>query len=135
MHLQSLANYLRLAYKYYDPLVGNLIFTSFFNLLTSTALAAREEVKAITISPSQGGQGFPWYIREKDGAGEAFTWFTFPKSHCPKLDVPIEATLDMTRFLCLVNDIFHSTKNRIMVNWIITYTGSLIPKRRTLYQF
>jgi hypothetical protein len=103
--LQAFADQLRLSYKLYHPLVANLIVVSSFNLMTSTALVARDGIKDKTTNPSQGGQSFSWYIRERDGVGEGYAWFTFPKAQFPNLDVPIEAIDDMSRFIAFSNDV------------------------------
>lgn len=102
---QAFAKILQRAYDLYDPLVANLIVNGSFNLLTSTALVAREGIKDKQFNPSKGGNYFPWYIRERDGVGEAYAWFTFPKRQFPNLDIPIEAIEDMTRFIAFVNDV------------------------------
>lgn len=103
--LRKFAEQLRLSYKLYHPLVANLIVTSSFNLLTSTALVARDGIKMKYKNPSKGGQSFPWYIRERDGVGEGYAWFTFPKELYPDPDVAIEAIDDMARFIAFGNDV------------------------------
>ncbi|KAF4468047.1 longiborneol synthase [Fusarium albosuccineum] len=121
---------LRLAYKLYHPLVANLIVSSSFNLLSSTALVAREGIKQKRYCPSPGGNGFSWYIRERDGVGEAYAWFTFPKNQFPNLDVPIEAIDDMTRFIAFANDVLSFYKETLggetsnFINMTAAYDGS-----------
>ncbi|KAJ4267559.1 Longiborneol synthase clm1 [Fusarium torreyae] len=111
--LRAFASQLQLAYELYHPLVANLIINSSFNLLTSTALVAREGIKEKRYNPSKGGNYFPWYIRERDGVGEAYAWFTFPKRQFPNLDVPIEAIEDMTRFIAFANDVLSFYKETL----------------------
>ncbi|KAK9420885.1 putative Longiborneol synthase [Seiridium unicorne] len=111
--LQAFADQLRLSYKLYHPLVANLIVVASFNLMTSTALVAREGIKNKTLCPSPGGQGFSWYIRERDGVGEGYAWFTFSKSQFPDLDVPIEAIDDMSRFIAFANDVLSFYKETL----------------------
>ncbi|KAF5022588.1 hypothetical protein F66182_5359 [Fusarium sp. NRRL 66182] len=111
--LQAFASQLKLAYELYPPLVANLIINSSFNLLTSTALVARQGIKQKRYNPSKGGNNFPWYIRERDGVGEAYAWFTFSKRQFPNLDVPIEAIEDMTRFIAFVNDVLSFYKETL----------------------
>ncbi|KAF4341516.1 longiborneol synthase [Fusarium beomiforme] len=103
--LRAFARQLQLAYDLYHPLVANLIINSSLNLLTSTALVAREGIKKKRFQPSKGGNYFAWYIRERDGVGEAYAWFTFPKRQFPNPDIPIEAIEDMTRFIAFLNDV------------------------------
>ncbi|KAL6922929.1 hypothetical protein FSST1_000203 [Fusarium sambucinum] len=103
--LRAFAKQLQVAYHLYHPLVANLIFDSSLNLLTSTTLVAREGIKEKGYRPSKGGNCFPWYIRERDGVGKAYAWFTFPKKQFPNLDIPIEAIKDMTRFIAYVNNV------------------------------
>ncbi|RGP64952.1 longiborneol synthase [Fusarium sporotrichioides] len=111
--LRAFASQLQLAYDLYHPLVANLIINSSLNLLTSTALVAREGIKQKCYHPSKGGNYFPWYIRERDGVGEAYAWFTFPKTQFPNLDIPIEAIEDMTRFIAYVNDVLSFYKETL----------------------
>ncbi|KAF3015269.1 terpene cyclase [Neopestalotiopsis sp. 37M] len=128
--LQAFSDQLRLTYKLYHPLVANLIVVASFNLMTSTALVAREGIKNKTKCPSPGGQNFSWYIRERDGVGEAYAWFTFSKSQFPDLDIPIEAIDDMARFIALANDVLSFYKEMLageVDNYISTkaaYSGS-----------
>ena len=103
--MQAFEKQLRLSYKLYHPVVANLIVCSSFNLLTATALAARDGIKNKSRHPSKGGNSFSWYMRERGGVGEGYSWFTFPKSQYPDLDIPIEAIDDMTRFIAFVNDV------------------------------
>ncbi|RGP78366.1 longiborneol synthase [Fusarium longipes] len=110
---RAFAKQLKLAYKLYHPLVANLILNSSFNLLTSTALVAREGIKQKRYNPSKGGNYFAWYIRERDGVGEGYAWFTFPKRQFDNLDIPIEAIEDMTRFIAYVNDVLSFYKETL----------------------
>ncbi|KAI6758657.1 hypothetical protein HG530_010897 [Fusarium avenaceum] len=128
--LRAFARQLRLAYKLYQPLVANLIVNSSFNLLTSTALVAREGIKEKRFYPSKGGNYFPWYIRERDGVGEAYAWFTFSKRQFPNLDIPIEAIEDMTRFIAFANDVLSFYKETLggetsnYINTTAAYEGT-----------
>ncbi|KAF5676907.1 longiborneol synthase [Fusarium heterosporum] len=136
---QAFAKELRRAYELYHPLVANLIVNSSFNLLTSTALVAREGIKDKRYHPSKGGNYFPWYIRERDGVGEAYAWFTFPKRQFPNLDVPIEAIEDMTRFIAYANDVLSFYKETLegetsnYINTTAAYDGtdSIVTLRKT----
>lgn len=103
--MRAFASQVQLTYELYHPLVANLIINSSFNLLTSTELVAREGIKRKRYHPSKGGNYFPWYIRERDGVGEAYAWFTFPRRQFPNLEIPIEAIEDMTRFIAFANDV------------------------------
>ncbi|KAI0482206.1 isoprenoid synthase domain-containing protein [Xylariaceae sp. FL0804] len=111
--LQTWAEQLKVACKLYHPLIVNLIVTASFNLLTSTALVARNGIKDKTTSPSKGGGAFAWYIREKDDDGEAYALFTFPKAQYPELDIPIEAIDDMGRFIAFANDVLSFYKETL----------------------
>ncbi|KAK6720728.1 Longiborneol synthase clm1 [Fusarium graminearum] len=111
--LRAFADQLKLTYKLYHPLVANLILCSSLNLLTSTSLVARKGIKEKGDHPSKGGNYFAWYIRERDGVGEAYSWFTFPKRQFPNLDIPIEAIEDMTRFIAYLNDVLSFYKESL----------------------
>jgi hypothetical protein len=92
-------------YKYFDAPVANLIVISTLKWFTSASLMEHNEIKEKVLYPSEGGDRFPWYLREMTGLGEAYAWFTFPKSQYPQVDVPIEAADDMCRFISLGNDV------------------------------
>ncbi|KAM3505002.1 hypothetical protein MY11210_008139 [Beauveria gryllotalpidicola] len=103
--LRAFANQLRLSYKLYHPLVANLIVSSSFSFLTAIAIGNRQGIQRKLAHPSRGGDGFCWYMRARDGDGEAYAWFAYPKSQFPNLDTPIEAIEDMSRCFDLVNDV------------------------------
>jgi hypothetical protein len=93
---------LQLAYKYYSTAVANFIVTSSLNFVNATALEGSELQR---LTRTAGGENWPYYLRDKDGAAEAFTWLTFPKAVCPDLTMCIEAVADMNKYMCLINDI------------------------------
>ncbi|KAM3450733.1 hypothetical protein MY3296_005887 [Beauveria thailandica] len=103
--LQAFANQLRLSYKLYHPLVANLIVSSSLNFVTAIAIGDRQGIQRKLVHPSRGGDGFCWYMRARDGDGEAYAWLGYPKSQFPNLDTPIEAMEDMSRCFNLINDV------------------------------
>ncbi|KAG8161099.1 hypothetical protein KVR01_009363 [Diaporthe batatas] len=111
--LGAFADQIRLTYEYWHPLVANMIVTASFGFVTATALGARDDIKGKTANPSKGGQLFPWFMRSRDGVGEAYAWFPFPKTMFPNLDVPIEAIEDMNRFLAFTNDVLSFYKEQL----------------------
>jgi hypothetical protein len=96
------AQYLRLAYKYYSAAVANFIVTSSLNFVNATALEGYELPRLIRTA---GGENWPYYLREKDGVGEAYVWLTFPKEIYPDVKMCIEVVSDMNKYLCFTNDI------------------------------
>ncbi|KAM3530934.1 hypothetical protein MY4038_004697 [Beauveria bassiana] len=103
--LRAFADQLRLTYKLYHPLVANLIVSSSLNFVTAIAIGDRQGIQRKLVHPSTGGDGFCWYMRARDGDGEAYAWLGYPNFQFPNLDTPIEAMEDMSRCFDLVNDV------------------------------
>jgi hypothetical protein len=99
---RAFAQHLQLAYKYFSTAVANFIITSSLNFVNATALEG-SELRRLT--RTTGGESWPYYLRDKDGVAEAFTWLTFPKCICPDLTMCIEAVADMSKYMCFTNDI------------------------------
>lgn len=57
------------------------------------------------MKPSKGGNSWPWYLRNKDGIGDTYAYFTFCKSECPDISRFLEAVPDMSMYIALTNDI------------------------------
>ncbi|KAM0345672.1 hypothetical protein ACHAPU_006327 [Fusarium lateritium] len=101
--LQGWADLLKLSFKYWDPQVAGFIVTSALNFLNANALEARNEFERI--ERTKAGHRWAWFLREKDGVGEAFAWFTFPKALCPDISLFVEAIPDLAAWHSLTNDI------------------------------
>ncbi|KAI1503430.1 isoprenoid synthase domain-containing protein [Biscogniauxia marginata] len=99
---QAWADYLRLSYKYYSPIAANFIITSSLNFTNANALEASEVLR---MTRTAGGEGWPYYLRDKDGVSEAYAWLTFPKSIYPDISRYMEAIPDMRDFISFTNDI------------------------------
>ncbi|KAL7764208.1 hypothetical protein ACKLNR_005353 [Fusarium oxysporum f. sp. zingiberi] len=101
--LQGWADLMKLTFKYWDPLVANFIVTAFLNFLNSNALEARKEFHQI--ERTKAGRSWAWFLREKDGLGEAYAWFTFPKTLCPDISLFLEVIPDVSMWIGLTNDL------------------------------
>ncbi|KAI1485226.1 isoprenoid synthase domain-containing protein [Biscogniauxia mediterranea] len=99
---QAWADILRLAFKFYSPTVANFIITSSLNFTNANVLEGSEVLK---MTPTAGGEGWSWYLRDKNGIAEAFTLLTFPKDRYPDMSNFMEAIADMNKYLCFTNDI------------------------------
>jgi hypothetical protein len=99
---QAWADYLRLSYKYYSPIVANFIVTSSLNFTNANALEGSE---LPLLSRTTGGKNWPYYLRDKDGLSEAYVWMTFPKELYPDISSYMEAIPDMNKYISFTNDI------------------------------
>ncbi|KAH7473716.1 hypothetical protein FOMA001_g12048 [Fusarium oxysporum f. sp. matthiolae] len=101
--LQEWADLMKLTFKYWDPLVANFIVTASLNFLNSNAFEARKEFHQI--ERTKAGRSWAWFLREKDGVGEAYAWFTFPKTLCPDISLFLEVIPDISMWIGLTNDL------------------------------
>ncbi|KAF5589869.1 longiborneol synthase [Fusarium pseudoanthophilum] len=101
--LQAWADLMKLTFKYWDPLVASFIVTASLNFLNSNALEARKEFHQI--ERTKAGRSWAWFLREKDGLGEAYAWFTFPKALCPDISLFLEVIPDISIWIGLTNDV------------------------------
>ncbi|KAF4449577.1 longiborneol synthase [Fusarium austroafricanum] len=101
--LQGWADLMKLTFKYWDPIVANFIVSSSLNFLNSNALEARKEFTGI--QRTKAGGSWAWFMRDKDGVGEAYAWFTFPKTMCPDISCFMEMIPDLSAWIGLTNDI------------------------------
>ncbi|KAI1420849.1 isoprenoid synthase domain-containing protein [Xylaria sp. FL1777] len=99
---QAWADYLRMSYKYYSPIVANFIITSSLNFTNANALEGSELPR---MSRTAGGKNWPYYLRDKDGVSEAYVWMTFPKALYPDISLFMEAIPDMNKYISFTNDI------------------------------
>ncbi|KAI1126966.1 isoprenoid synthase domain-containing protein [Nemania abortiva] len=99
---QAWADYLRLSYQYYSPIVANFIITSSLNFTNANALEGSE---LPFMRRTTGGENWPYYLRDKDGVAEAYVWMTFPKELYPDVSSYMEAIPDMNKYISFVNDI------------------------------
>ncbi|KAM0329648.1 hypothetical protein ACHAPQ_006717 [Fusarium lateritium] len=109
--LQGWADLLRTSFKYWDPQVAGFIASSSLNFLNANALEARKEFGRI--ERTKAGHRWAWFLREKDGVGEAFAWFTFPKALCPDISLFVEAIPDLAAWHSLTNDILSFWKEEV----------------------
>ncbi|CAG1974723.1 unnamed protein product [Fusarium graminearum] len=101
--LQGWADLMRMAFQYWDPLVANFIVTASLNFLNANALQARDDFTRI--ERTKAGHSWAWFMREKDGVGEAYAWFTFPKKLCEDKSRFLEVIPDLSMWIGLTNDI------------------------------
>ncbi|KAI1079857.1 hypothetical protein F5B20DRAFT_155536 [Whalleya microplaca] len=101
--LENWAELMRSSFDYWDPVIASFIVTSSLNYVNAGVMEARSEFRRLT--PTKGGQSWPWYLRDKDGVAEAYAYFTFAKALCPDISCFIEAIPDLTKFIALTNDI------------------------------
>ncbi|TGJ83995.1 hypothetical protein E0Z10_g4778 [Xylaria hypoxylon] len=99
---QEFDRWLRTAYQHYPPVAANFIVSAFLNFVNASALEGGEVPK---VTPTTGGRGWPYYLREKNSISEGYAWMTFPKAICPDVSCYIEAIADMTKYICFTNDI------------------------------
>ncbi|KAI0396508.1 terpenoid synthase [Xylariaceae sp. FL0594] len=107
---REFAKCLRLAYRYFDPIVANFAITATLNFVNATVLEGAEVPK---LKPTAGGQSWPYYLRDKNGVAEAYVWFTFPKAANPDISLFMEAVPDMSKYIVFVNDIYSFYKEEI----------------------
>ncbi|KAF4909022.1 Alpha-cuprenene synthase COP6 [Colletotrichum fructicola] len=101
--LEGWAELMRLAYKYWDPVVANFIVTASLNFVNANVLENRQEFKKL--KPTKGGKKWPWFMRDKDGVSDAYALFTFPKDQYQDMSNYLEMIPDMSCYLALTNDI------------------------------
>ncbi|KAK1841568.1 hypothetical protein CCHR01_15802 [Colletotrichum chrysophilum] len=102
--LEGWAELMRLAFKYWDPVVANFIVAASLNFVNANVLENRHEFK--TLKPTRGGKNWPWFMRDKDGVAEAYALFTFPKDRYQDISNYLEMIPDnMSSYLSLTNDI------------------------------
>ncbi|KAF5551088.1 longiborneol synthase [Fusarium napiforme] len=101
--LQAWADLMKLTFEYWDPVVANFIVTASLNFLNSNALETRKEFHQI--ERTKAGRNWAWFLREKDGVGEAYAWFTFPKALCSDISLFLEVVPDISIWIGLTNDV------------------------------
>lgn len=101
--LQGWADLMRLVFKHWDPLVANFIVSASLNFLNANVLEARKEFNRM--ERTKAGHGWAWFLREKDGVGEAYAWFTFPRALCPDVSSFLEVIPVLGEWIGLTNDI------------------------------
>lgn len=104
--LQGWADLMKLAFKYWDPVVANFIVSASLNFLNANVLEARGDTSRI--KRSKGGHSWAWFLRDKDGVGEAYAWFAFPKALCPDMSCFLEVIPDLSAYIGKTNDILSS---------------------------
>lgn len=84
-------------------MIADFIIVSTCQFVTCNGLEERPEFQRM--GPSKGGDSWPYYFRSKEGAPEAYAFFTFPKATAPDIGLFLEVIPDMCRVLNLGNDI------------------------------
>lgn len=101
--LESWAEILLDAFRYWDPIIANFIVGASLDFTNACVLEGRPELQ--TIVPTKEGMSFPWFLRQKNGLADAYAYFAFPMSICPDFSCYLEAIPDLSTYLCLANDI------------------------------
>lgn len=101
--LECFAEKLRGMFKYWDPVPASGIVSSSISFVNGCAMEIRFDMENMT--PTKGGLKYSWYLRERSGIGEAFSFFVFPKAKYPDISCFIEAIPDLSVYTCLCNDI------------------------------
>ncbi|SCO06162.1 uncharacterized protein FFMR_12954 [Fusarium fujikuroi] len=109
--LQTSADLMKLTFKYWDPLIANFIVTASLNFLNSNALEARDEFHTIELTKAD--RSWAWFLREKDGVGEVYAWFTFPKALFPDISLFLEVVPDLCIWIGLTNDVLSFYKEEL----------------------
>ena len=116
--LNALAKVLIRLWDLYDPLCANSIVASTFEFFTSTCI----EPELKTLSLIQGAQRFSWHMRERTGAGWAYSLFMFTKSTGIDMMAFIQAIPDMSFWICLTNDLLSSVSLHLKLTRFVIWT-------------
>ncbi|RYO81271.1 hypothetical protein DL766_007382 [Monosporascus sp. MC13-8B] len=100
--LHAMAELLREAYNYWHPILANILLTSSLNFLTSNLLETEEGFQKMPVTKA--GSSFPYSFRKIAGIAEVYVIFGYPTAQYPKIEVVLEALLDMTLFINIFND-------------------------------
>ncbi|VZH94199.1 unnamed protein product [Fusarium fujikuroi] len=58
-------------------------------------------------------RSWAWFLREKDGVGEVYAWFTFPKALFPDISLFLEVVPDLCIWIGLTNDVLSFYKEEL----------------------
>ncbi|KAF8576486.1 terpenoid synthase, partial [Ramaria rubella] len=108
--LNALTDVLRKMWEQYEPLCANLIIGSTGDFITSHCIEPRlETLASIRDMPER----FPWFMRNRSGAGVAYAGMVFPRS--VKVDIMkyIQAIPDMNFWIDVTNDILSFYKEEL----------------------
>lgn len=96
--------HLRLCHRYFSQKAANFIITASLSFTNVNALAGCEVPR---MARTAGFDGSTWakFMRIKDGVGEVYGWFTFPKALYPDMSQFMEAVPDIESYVDIVNDI------------------------------
>ncbi|RFN53897.1 longiborneol synthase [Fusarium flagelliforme] len=101
--LQGWADLMHEVFKYWDSTVANFIVSASLNFLNACALQARDGFTQM--KRTKAGHSWAWFMRDKDGVGEAYAWFAFPKTLCPDISQFLEMIPDLSAWIGLTNDV------------------------------
>ncbi|KAK2011370.1 longiborneol synthase [Colletotrichum eremochloae] len=109
--LEGLANLMREAPRWFDPVLANLLQISTLKFLTCNLL---ERHKGFLNMPvTRAGVKFPDFVRDLSGINVAFAVFCFPKAQYPDVEQYLEAIPDMARFIDISNDVLSFYKEEL----------------------
>lgn len=101
--LEGLADLIREAHDYFDPVLANLLQISVLKFLTSNLLERQDGFQNMTVS--QAGKRFPDFYRDLSGMNVAYAVFCYPKALYPDVAAFLEAIPDMAKFIDISNDV------------------------------
>jgi len=102
--LNVFAENLRGMFKYYDPIIASAIIQSTLAFVDACLLEVRRGYQMMP--QAEGGEGWSHYIRVKDGLGDAFAFFLFPRAIFPEASSYLQVIPDFVVFLIRGNDLF-----------------------------
>ncbi|ROW02268.1 hypothetical protein VSDG_02391 [Cytospora chrysosperma] len=109
--LQALADVFRETYLHYENIVANFIIVSSLSFVTASVLEVRPEFENLT--PTRGGQNWPYYVRDKGGLPEAYGYMIWPKALYPDISQFLEAIYDIGVYINLTNDVLSFYKEEL----------------------
>ena len=90
-------------YKFWNPIVANLITVSGLDLTTGRLLESDEDI--INIPMSEATIFWPSFLRRKTGGAEAYALMIFTHNRFPDMSAYIQTIDDMCLIINLINDI------------------------------
>ena len=95
---------LRLCYEHFHPKPASFIIAASLNFTNMTILTGCEMPRMARTASAKGSL-WAHYVRQKDGIGEVYAWFTFPKERYPDISLFMEVIPDIEDVIDKVNDI------------------------------
>ncbi|KAI1131437.1 isoprenoid synthase domain-containing protein [Nemania abortiva] len=110
--LARFAEVLQAMPTYFEPLMANFIVLSSLQFVNAALLERRGEFHHL--QHCREASGWPDYVRERDGATEAFVYFVFPKDQCPDIGAYMQAVPDMMTYTNHANDVLSFHKETLV---------------------